>query len=330
MIEQYNNYMKLPAPMRVSMQDWPAGTVPLVSICCTTYNHAKFIEEAIESFLIQETTFPVEILIHDDASTDGTDQIVRRYQALYPKLIKAIYQTENQFSKGSRPTRLLRPLMQGEYIALCEGDDCWVSSQKLEKQINLANKDLLLNLIGGRSFLGEDSTSRTMEPPNDMILSSMESNSFFKGVWLHTNTRLIKKSYLLKFWESIDLKYTFDLGFVLYSVHQSMLGNLKIGAIDDVIGFYRVNGLGIWSSKSEVDKFTSNVKYIIYFMQKYRDSKEYQKYLIDNLRVFINDFIAKNKKINFFQALHLTGGMLRAGVGFELIFAFLAKTIKHK
>ena len=285
MTEEYKHYKKLSAPMRISMQNWPDGTKPLVSICCITYNHLNFIEECIEGFLNQETTFPVEILIHDDASTDGTDQIVRRYEAQYPKLIRVLYQTENQFSKGLRPIRFLRPLMQGEYIAICEGDDFWVFSKKLEKQINLAEKDSSLSFIGGRSFLGDSSNSRTIiDPPTSMILSGMESNSFFKGTWLHTNTRLIKKSYLLNFWDSIDFEYTFDLGLVLYSVRQSILKNIKIGAIDDVVGFYRVNGLGIWSSKSEVEKFIANIKYIIYFMRKYKDSEEYQRYLMDNLK----------------------------------------------
>ena len=73
---------------------------PLVSICCITYNHEPYIRDAIEGFLMQKTNFPVEILIHDDASTDGTADIIREYEAKYPDIIKPIYQTENQYSKG--------------------------------------------------------------------------------------------------------------------------------------------------------------------------------------------------------------------------------------
>jgi glycosyltransferase involved in cell wall biosynthesis len=69
---------------------------PLVSICCAAYNHDSFIGEAIEGFLMQRTCFPVEILIHDDASTDRTAAIVRNYEARYPWLIRTIYQSENQ------------------------------------------------------------------------------------------------------------------------------------------------------------------------------------------------------------------------------------------
>lgn len=73
---------------------------PLVSICCITYNHAPYIRQCLEGFLMQKTTFPFEILIHDDASTDGTADIIREYEARYPHLIKPIYQVENQYSKG--------------------------------------------------------------------------------------------------------------------------------------------------------------------------------------------------------------------------------------
>ena len=76
---------------------------PLVSIICTTYNHQPFIEDALNGFLIQETDFPFEIIVHDDASTDNTGKIIRKYEMLYPKIVKPIYQTENQFSKGNNP-----------------------------------------------------------------------------------------------------------------------------------------------------------------------------------------------------------------------------------
>ena len=72
---------------------------PLVSIDCLTYNQEKYIEETLRGFLIQETNFPFEILIHDDASTDNTPNIIKKYEKEYPDLIKPIYQNENQYSK---------------------------------------------------------------------------------------------------------------------------------------------------------------------------------------------------------------------------------------
>ncbi len=131
---QYD-YTPLPQPVRITEHDWPEGTVPLVSITCCTYNHVKFIRDSIEGFLMQETTFPVEIIIHDDASTDGTDNIVQSYVAKYPQLIRPIYQTENQFSRGNRPWQFLEPVQRGKYIAVSDGDDYWTSKKKLQIQV---------------------------------------------------------------------------------------------------------------------------------------------------------------------------------------------------
>jgi len=117
---------------------------PKVSICCVTYNHEPYIRDCLEGFLMQKTNFAFEILIHDDASTDKTADIIREYEKKYPDLIKPIYQIENQYSKGKKPwTNFLFPKVQGKYIAICEGDDFWVSPDKLQIQFDFmeANPD---------------------------------------------------------------------------------------------------------------------------------------------------------------------------------------------
>ena len=135
-VESTNQPLRLLHTTRITEQVWPEGTVPVVSVLCITYNHEKFIRGAIEGFLMQETTFPVEIFIHDDASTDGTAGIVKEYADKYPQLFWTVLQTENQWSKGNRKI-LFDYLVQqrGEFIALCEGDDYWTSPQKLQKQV---------------------------------------------------------------------------------------------------------------------------------------------------------------------------------------------------
>jgi len=89
---------------------------PLVSICCLAYNHEKYIRDAVECFLMQKTNFPFEIIIHDDASTDNTPNIIREYEKKYPELFVCIYQKENIWSKGIRPSpNFVWPKARGKY-----------------------------------------------------------------------------------------------------------------------------------------------------------------------------------------------------------------------
>ena len=128
---------------------------PLVSICCITYNHEFYIEDTLEGFLKQEIDFPFEILIHDDASTDNTADIIRKYVEKYPKLIKPIFQKENQYSKGCLISpRFLFPISKGKYIALCEGDDYWTDKGKLQKQVSFleGNSDYAITYADCQPF----------------------------------------------------------------------------------------------------------------------------------------------------------------------------------
>ena len=148
-----HQYTPLPEPVPITEQNWSEDTVPLVSICCTAYNHEKFIRECLDGFLMQKTTFPVEILIHDDASTDGTADIIREYEAQYSQIIKPIYQTENQYSKGVQLSQTFNyPRSKGKYIALCEGDDYWTDPLKLQKQVDFLDKSLDYVLVADNSI----------------------------------------------------------------------------------------------------------------------------------------------------------------------------------
>ena len=116
---------------------WRSNAAPLASICTLTFNHVDYLRQSLDSLLDQVTDFPFEILIHDDASTDGTTDIVREYAAQYPRIIRTVIQETNQFSStgGMIAPRFLYPIARGEFIALCEGDDYWSDPQKLSKQV---------------------------------------------------------------------------------------------------------------------------------------------------------------------------------------------------
>jgi len=108
----------------------------MVSVLCLAYNHEAWIRDALDSFVSQRTPFRIEILVHDDASTDGTAAIIREYALHYPELVRPVFQTENQYSRGVPVSlRFLAPMIRGRYVALCEGDDYWTDPFKLQKQV---------------------------------------------------------------------------------------------------------------------------------------------------------------------------------------------------
>lgn len=170
---------------------------PLVSICCITYNHEKYIADAIESFLMQKTDFPYEIIIHDDASTDNTAKIIREYEKKFPETIRAIYQKENQYSKKVKISQFIAPMVRGKYVATCEGDDYWIDPYKLKKQVeflennpgysmcfhSVAVVDTEKNFKG--RFLG-------LKCRNSRDISISEAAT---GGIVHVSSRLIRKSF---------------------------------------------------------------------------------------------------------------------------------------
>lgn len=125
----------------------------MVSISCTTYNHAPYIRECLDGFLMQKCNFEFEILIHDDASTDGIQDIIKEYQQKHPNIIKPIFQTENQYSKGQRGMNIKYnfPRAEGKYIALCEGDDYWTDPLKLQRQVDFLEKNTDYSMVAENS-----------------------------------------------------------------------------------------------------------------------------------------------------------------------------------
>ena len=95
----------------------------------------------MESVLTQEKSFPIEILVHDDASTDNTADIVKSYAIRYPDLIKPVLQTKNQYSAGRNIWPILHKLAAGQFIAYCDGDDFWTNPKKLSEQVSFLSRN---------------------------------------------------------------------------------------------------------------------------------------------------------------------------------------------
>ena len=109
----------------------------MVSVLCTAYNHEKFIKDAIEGVVSQKTNFKYELIIHDDASTDGTAKVIKEYENKYPEVIRTVIQTENQYQRCNIYQAFLFPIIKGQYVAFCEGDDFWTDPDKLQKQVDI-------------------------------------------------------------------------------------------------------------------------------------------------------------------------------------------------
>lgn len=123
-------------------------STPLVTIRCLVYNHEPYLRQCLDGFVMQKTNFPFEAIVHDDASTDRSAEIIREYAEKYPDIIKPIFETENQYSKRNGSIRrIMNEHTRGKYVALCEGDDYWIDPYKLQKQVDFLERHLDYGLV---------------------------------------------------------------------------------------------------------------------------------------------------------------------------------------
>lgn len=114
---------------------------PLVSIVCATYNHVRYIEDALCGFFGQKTQYPFEVIVRDDCSNDGTTDILKKYLEKYPSLLKLIINDVNQYKFGGRAFPMMISVAKGQYIAVCEGDDYWIDEYKIQKQVQFLERN---------------------------------------------------------------------------------------------------------------------------------------------------------------------------------------------
>lgn len=257
---------QLPKPRRITEHHWQEGAVPQVSICCISYNHDRFITQCIEGFLMQETIFPVEIIIHDDASTDRTAEIIRGYQAKYPRLIRSILQKENQKSKGKLVIPIPFEACQAKYIAMCEGDDYWTDPQKMAKQAAFldTHPDCVSCFHNAIAFSDDQSNSspdlslnkrgnRLMCRPGTKPRYAQKE--FFKGFVPPTCSVMFRREAVGKLPPWFKKLSIGDL-----PLHVLCTEHGKAGYLQDVMAAYRLHSGSFWSSKSFLDKILHEIK----------------------------------------------------------------------
>jgi glycosyltransferase involved in cell wall biosynthesis len=226
---------------------------PLLSIICPTYNHEKFISEAIEGFLKQQTSFPYEIIIHDDASTDGTTEIIKRYEKKHPDLIKAIYQTENQYSQGVMVEEFLYRKARGKYVAICEGDDYWTDPYKLQKQVDFMEAHPECSISCHKVLFKYEGCNE-----NNHIFPEMDGNRLFQkqqffGRYIAATCSIVIQN---KFFDEI-FKYAKKVGSGDVEMFYFYATKGDVGYLDELMGVYRLHGQGVYYPLDDFRKDTA-------------------------------------------------------------------------
>lgn len=211
---------------------------PLVSINCITYNHEAYIRQCLDGFLMQRTTFPFEVLVHDDASTDNTQAIILEYKEKYPTIIKPYFQKENQYSKGKGfiGLKINFERAKGKYIALCEGDDFWTNPKKLELQVSAFEHDDSLGLVWGRARCYYQRIHQYGDFFGKKITCSEE---LFNDNVIPTATAMIRRDLVSKYFSEIRPEnYNWPLGDYPMWLFASL--NSTMAFIDEELATYRI------------------------------------------------------------------------------------------
>src|SRR5690554_5689002 len=260
------------------------GAGPTVSVICHTYNHAPYIRQTLESLLVQETDFPVEIIVHDDASTDGTAEIIREVSAENPESLIQILQSENQFSQGRRPSQFTFPRAQGEFIALCEGDDYWVSSDKLQRQVDALRQFPNLNLCvhpamrlsmhTGKQVRAFDYGTGVRIIPSEIIIA--RHNQFAPTASMVMRARAAKK---LPEWFFNELGLPVGDFFI-----EAILGRSGVLYLPDVMSVYRRDVLNSYTNRfrsSSGQDLEDSLTRMLYFTEKLRGMEGIREEILD-------------------------------------------------
>jgi len=231
----------------------------MVSIACVTYNHIDWIKDALDGFLMQKTDFKYEVLIHDDCSTDGTSDIIRTYQKKHPDMIKAIIQTENQYTNHHLRRMQYRfnfNRAKGKYIAMCDGDDYWTDELKLQKQVDyLEAHDACHLCIHAAKVEGPEGEFIKLMSPydkdyNENKIFNIDDSILTGGGFCATNSIVFRRKTLPDplppfFWTSPVGDYPLQL-------FLAALG--PVNFIKDVMSVYRWRVKGSYSEKVALNK----------------------------------------------------------------------------
>lgn len=272
-----------------------------VSVLCAAYNQEKYIRQTLEGFVMQKTNFPFEVIVNDDASTDGTPEIIKEYADKYPNIIKPVYQKENQYSKKlSISIECLYPKAKGKYLAWCEGDDFWSDENKLQIQYDVMEKNPDCHLCIHRvQMIRENGEHIRPRPFFDLQEKLMNTEEFFKIIF--SNFEFQMSSYFVR--RTDFANYIVDFVKTRQILRKCGVGDLSLlfyfGLLngiyytDKIMSSYRKYSFGSWSlrNKNKYKNFYCYIEAIEEF-DKYTSYKYHKLCLFRMLRFSIH--IVKN------------------------------------
>jgi len=242
------------------VSSWPAGESPLVTIVCTTFNHARYVAQAIAGFLAQKTRFPFDVLIHDDASTDGTREIVTAYASRYPRLIRTVLQTTNQHSLGVTSAIVAIQAATAPLLAFCEGDDHWIDPSKLERQCEYLLAHPSTALVFHNALVHFES-----RPEHDEIFCELDKATFtlddvILRDWFIPSQSMVFRRELLELPSWLHKVFGLD-----FAMHLFLASRGEVHYIDRVMGVYRVNDGSMTSGRPPAFFHTAIIKTLCCF-----------------------------------------------------------------
>ncbi|MBP6182581.1 glycosyltransferase [Flavobacterium sp.] len=296
-----------------------------VSICCQTYNHVNYIEECLNGFLMQKTNFKFEILLRDDASADGTTEIVKKYSDKYPDIINPLIYNENQYQKGVSPFRDNVKRAKGKYIAICEGDDYWTDSYKLQKQVDLLEMNSIYGLVYSDIDTVDENNSylsRKFITQNELAFCNNFEEFLIYAPFIAPCTWLFRKefiSYEKKNFVVGDLPLLLDIS-----------SRSKVYMIKEVTSNYRISKNSASHHTDPINNYNFNKGILdiqLYYATKYKVSSNVL------FKIFIKNFKSNYLnalKFNDYDFIKLLNGLINRANGFPFYYNVLVFTFKHK
>lgn len=295
------------------------GEPDLITIVCLSFNTRDYIARCFDSLLAQRTDYRVQIVVHDDASTDGSQDVIRDYADRFPGIFTPVLQPSNRWSQGFCPLQACAPHIRGAFVAICEVDDYWTETDKLQRQVDYLRSS-------HRNFIGTQCQSVTASEkiapcfpkatnsgpvsiiPGECILSMRK--------YVHTSTFFLSR-YLFQKWVETFRQKVISADLTILVIATVVDGSVAF--LNYVTSNYRVHEGGFWTSSSRKQRYSfyANTWRIIFESIKEPIKPKLSNTIQDNIAFF--EVFSKNKIALQLEAIKSFGFLRVARAALNMI-----------